>query len=330
MNSDCRQSGSALIAVLCLIFTAGMLITAVAAMSQYNTVSLAAHTALQRSFYINEGCASRIQWLIEADRTLYATAILGDMDYSDYAEDRYLADGVIHQLDYYGTPVEFVIYDAASGYDFSAQNYLNSLEWMKVGFERDTEWTDRLTQFGNRIGDYIDSDDDLAVDGMEYGEYEELGREPLPRNAAIQFREELFYLPDAVELLPPDSDGRLTLYRLIPPENTSDLSGTPSLFSASPLLLMNYCNLTEEEAGKVMEALELWRRERIQLSDQLDTLLLNSLNSLSRQESGSYTVVIRPPQGSKWPSRRLVFSFTASGIGGPADGTMHYLEWLWF
>ena len=65
-----RESGSALIAVLCLIFTAGLLVTAVVSMSQYNTFTLGTRLALQRSFYTAEGAANRIQWLIAADRII--------------------------------------------------------------------------------------------------------------------------------------------------------------------------------------------------------------------------------------------------------------------
>ena len=112
-----RQSGSALGAAVIFILSATMLTMAVLAMSKYNTFTIRPHVELQKSFYINEGAANRIQWLIAADRGLHSTTNPGREDYSEYEYDRYIADGVIHTIDYYGTEIEFTITDARSGFD---------------------------------------------------------------------------------------------------------------------------------------------------------------------------------------------------------------------
>lgn len=126
-NERSSESGSALVAVLCLVFMAGLLAGAVLAMSKYGSFTMAAHLALQKSMYVNEGAAARIQYLIAADRSLYANVQLGETEYADYDTDRFFADGVIHVMDYYGTPVEFTITDARSGFDLSAAQYNSTL-----------------------------------------------------------------------------------------------------------------------------------------------------------------------------------------------------------
>ena len=126
-----QQSGSALVAALCFIFGASLLTMAVLAMSKYNTFTIRPHIEMQKSFYINEGAANRIQWLLAADRQLHSVTNPGMEDYEEYDYERYIADGVIHTLNYYGTEVEFTITDARSGFDFSSRNWQSTLRRIK-------------------------------------------------------------------------------------------------------------------------------------------------------------------------------------------------------
>ena len=81
-----QESGSALIAAVFFILSATLLTMAVLAMSKFNTFTIRPHTDLQRSFYINEGAANRIQWLIAADRGLHPVANPGEEDYSEFTK----------------------------------------------------------------------------------------------------------------------------------------------------------------------------------------------------------------------------------------------------
>ena len=84
-----REQGSALIAALCLIFMAGMLTATVLALSRIATFDVRAHIELQRSAYINEGVANRIQFLLAADRNVNpASTQLGELDYTEFDYDR--------------------------------------------------------------------------------------------------------------------------------------------------------------------------------------------------------------------------------------------------
>lgn len=326
------ESGSALVAVLCLIFTAGILTTATVAIAKTGAFDVHSHLEMQRSIYIAEGAANRVQWLIAADRHSFPGEVLGYTDYAEYDFDRYVADGVIHKMDYYGTKLQFTINDALSGMDFTGTNYRNALTRLSSAFITDTDWGERITKLRAKLDDYTDSDDNVSEEGMEKSEYEEIYAAPLPRNGAMQFREELLYIDGFRELIPLDKHGRLTRVRLIPPANSVDerRASRPSLFTADLMTLRTYGNLTDEEAQEVLEALNEWKVNRTLLEDSLDPLLLESLSNFSGQESGYYNIVIEPDSSHPRPFRRLAQSFEGYSIGGPTNQVLRYLEWMLF
>lgn len=329
-SDDRRESGAALISVLCLIFTAGILTAATMALSKASSFNVTSHVRLQRSMLVAEGVANRVQWLIAADRELYSTSEkMGETVYDDYDYDRYLADRVPHVIDYYGEEVQFTISDARSGVDLSSGAYSAALNSLAKNRDDDADWTDGITALRSQIADYIDSNaDTTGDDGLEEANYEEMGMRPLPRNAAMQFREELLYVPAFRDLFTTDRGGRLSDVRLIPPEGTVSLSGTPALLTASDDMLKSYCGLEDGEVTEVREALDAWLKERTPLTESLDTELADKLNALSRLESGSYTVTVEPSPEKKRPFKRLTFSFTAFPISGPEDQKVKYLEWM--
>lgn len=331
-NQYSKESGSALVAVLCLIFTAGILTTATLSISKTGAFDVNSHLEMQRSLYIAEGAANRIQFLIAADTHSFPGETLGYTDYAEYDHDRYIADGVVHKLDYYGTPLQFTINDALGGLDFSGTNYRNTLTMLTNSFITDSDWGEKLTKLRAKLDDYTDSDDNVNEDGMEKGEYEEIYASPLPRNDGFQFREELLYIDGFREIIPLDKYGRLSRVRLIPPENTVNerRANRPSLFSADIMTLRMYGNLTDEEAKEVWEALVEWKENRVLLTDSLDPLLIESLSNFSGQESGYYTILIEPDSASPRPFRRLVQSFEGFSIAGPTNKIMRYLEWMVF
>ena len=319
---------AALISVLCLIFTAGILTAATLALSQRGTFSIAAHVELQRSMLVGEGVATRIQYLLAADRNLNPNDKPGAVDYSTFEYDRIMADGVEHTMDYYGEEIRFTVNDAVSGWDMDSGNYQKVLDMISGQEDAGDDVIDLVNEVSHRIGDYLDSDDDIREYGREANDYEDMDAKPLPRNEKMQFREELLYIEGFTELFPLDKDGRLSSIRLLPPDNTSSLSGTESLFSADRRTIELKCDLSEDELDTVMDALERWRSEKELLSDTLDEELLNKLNrAFSTVESGAYTVMISSPAGKPRPFRKLVFSYAGFEVDGPQDQMLRYLEW---
>jgi hypothetical protein len=273
-----------------------------------------------------------VQWLISADRYLHGSETLGDTDYEEYDYERFIADGTPHTIDYYGRLVKVVIEDARQGRRMDGTQYRRSLDALKVGIDDDEDFIEMIEHLKDKITDYVDTNDDASTEGMEESDYEAEDMKPLPRNGAIQFREELLYIPGFRELFPVDKDGLLSSVRLIPPENTVSIGGNPSLLTATKQEIMNYCNIDDEdELESIMEAIQEWKNEKVPLSDgSLDPLLLGRLNNLPRTESGVYTVKISADEGDRKPFKRLIFSFQASPVAGPSDKIIQYLQWMFY
>ncbi|MDD3154017.1 MAG: type II secretion system protein GspK [Victivallaceae bacterium] len=326
------EEGSALILVLVTLLTAALLTAAVVAQAKYQTFYLKSTISMQRSFYTLESAANRILWLLCAERTLHPDAIPGEVDYTETEYDRYLSDGVEHTIDCHGTKVSFVIHDAVSGFDFSNSKYKETIQKMLSASTEDDARTDAINVLLARLGDYNDSNDDINTDGMESGDYEQAGKAPLPRNAAMQMREELFYIEDFTQLVRPDQYGILSNVRLIPPENLANLSGTPSVFSADRTLLETYLpSLESSQIDEILEALETVKKEKTLLSDTVDELLYQSIRSkFRRNESGNYTVRIYAPSEDRRPSKRLDICFSGFDVTGPDNNLIRYLDYQFY
>ena len=332
MKRGSSEKGSTLLAVLVLVFTGGLITALAMAVGNSSSFEVASHVEQQRSMFTAEGVAQRVQWLISADRYLHGSETLGETDYEEYDYERFLADGTPHTIDYYGRLVKVVIEDARQGRRMDGTQYRRSLDALKVGIDDDEDFIEMIEHLKDKITDYVDTNDDTSTEGMEESDYEAEDMKPLPRNGAIQFREELLYIPGFRELFPVDKDGLLSSVRLIPPENTVSIGGNPSLLTATRQEIMNYCNIDDEdELEAVMEAIQEWKNEKVPLSEgSLDPLLLGRLNNLPRTESGVYTVKISADEGDRKPFKRLIFSFQASPAAGPSDKIIQYLQWMFY
>ena len=330
--SRSKEKGSALLAVLVLVFTGGLITALMMAVGNSGSFEVATHVEQQRSMFEAEGIAQRVQWLIAADRYLHGSETLGETDYEEFEYDRFIADGTPHTIDYYGRLVKVVIEDARQGRRMDGSQYRRSLDSLKVGMADDEDYIEMVDILKDKITDYIDTNDDVSNEGMEESDYEAEDMKPLPRNGTIQFREELLYIPGFRDLLPVDKEGILSSVRLIPPENTVTISGNPSLLTATRQEIMNYCNIDDEdEIESIMEAIKEWKTEKIPLSDgSLDPLLLGRLNNLPRTESGIYTIRISADEGDKRPFKRLIFTVQASPVAGPSDKIIQYLQWMFY
>ncbi len=330
MNSNIdNEKGMALIAVLALIMTAGMLVGAMTVISQFNTLNVAAAADLTRSKYIAEGCANRVIYLIDADRYLYNTGIrqITETDYTEYDSDRYLPDTVDREIDYYGTLVKYRISNGTAGLQMTQNRADTSLSMLKEPLAESGTVYDKIVILSTRISDYTDTDDNIGIDGMEKNDYEELDMIHLPRNGAIEFREELLWIPGSTDVLPLDKYGRLSSVRLA----NINTQGNPDIYTAGYTLLKNHGQLEEAQAASVMAGLARWRKERMMLSDQVDVSVLELLRqNFSWEPSNYYTVTIESASEENRPSARLVLTYTSSGIVGPTDGILRYLEWMNF
>ena len=339
------ESGIALISVLLLIATGSLLALMVMSISKTTSFTVMPFVQLQRSYYVLEGMAQRIQFLISADRELYGTPQQLNVDnYSEYDTDRYLPDAVPHYMDYYGTPVVFTIKDTAGPVNLQGTSFQQALQQFQNFVDEENDFTDLLEDINYIITDYIDTDDSPTdTNSWEADEYYEAGMSPLPRNGAITDRNEFAYIPGMTDLFPIDQDGRLSYIRLIPPADAGVTSeGNPDIVSVTDDWLVLACDLEEDDLQDLHEAIaEFHSIERVPLTESLesDSTVMTKINNYVRwNSSGVYTVIIRPAVTDEYgeelekkiPGRRLVFTYTPSPIAGATNGFVQFYEWMFF
>ena len=339
------ESGIALISVLLLIATGSLLALMVMSISKTTSFTVMPFLQLQRSYYVLEGMAARIQFLISADRELYGSPQQLNVDnYSEYDTDRYLPDAVPHYMDYYGTPIVFTIKDAAGPVNLQGTNFQGALQQFQNFVDEENDFTDLLEVLNYLITDYIDTDDSPTdTDSWEADEYDEAGMTPLPRNGAITDRNEFAYIPGITDLFPVDQDGRLSYIRLIPPAVSGvTIDGNPDIFGVTDEWLYDACDLEEDELLDLKQAIaDFHSVDRVPLTESLtsDSSVMTKINNYVRwSSSGVYTVIIRPAVTDEYgeelekkiPSRRLVFTYTPSPVTGATNGYVQFYEWMFF
>ena len=87
------ESGIALISVLLLVATGSLIALLVMSISKTTSFTVLPFVQLQRSYYVMEGMAQRIQFLISADRELYdfiPLAVQMTVEWKDGTEECWL------------------------------------------------------------------------------------------------------------------------------------------------------------------------------------------------------------------------------------------------
>ncbi|MPM64081.1 hypothetical protein SDC9_110967 [bioreactor metagenome] len=318
MPENKRESGIALITVLALMATLGVLAASAVAISSYAAAETDTFTSLQRSILEAESVANRTLFLLLSDRAKYADRRLGEPEVS--AGPRFLADGTKHEFIVNDRPVTVRIFDATSGVDISGRNPSRQLSSLFPSKERN----EALEVLNARLDDYADNDELVRDRGMEAPHYRAAGIPELPRNRPMQFREELFWIPGAAGLFPADPAGRSGAVRLIAPEGLRPLSGRASLYASAPEEIAARCLLTETETEQLKQAFEAWREGRKPLRETLPPGLLGKLEvNYSVRESGAYSIVV-DTASPEYPGCRLAVTVRPS-VGGRA---IEYYEFI--
>ncbi|MDD5597508.1 MAG: hypothetical protein PHV82_06160 [Victivallaceae bacterium] len=322
-----KESGIALVAVLCTVLTVSLLVASAVAISQYAALETATFSGISRSFYVAEGAAARIRWLIMADHRKYPNRKLEQTEADAEGNDeRFLADAAAHEMNYYGREISYRIEDAVGGIDISGsspENNLRSYFTNSLQEENDPEFA----KFCARLHDYADSDDLVSLNGLEQKGYRDEKLYNLPRNNKLQFTQELMYIPGFADYFQPDQFGRVTVFRLIPPEGTGALRGRPNLFSSPMELIKNKCKLSDKEAEDVEAVLKDWRSGNSLFSNSSNPGLEDRLLTyFSVTESGCYTVIVNTAAENS-PGTTLIYSFRYNPA---AKGSFEYYQFTYY
>ncbi|MEG1980767.1 MAG: hypothetical protein RR060_08550, partial [Victivallaceae bacterium] len=244
------ERGVALISVLVMLLTASLLVALVMSSSKIAAFSTAGQLARQRSRYLMEGAGNRVQWLLATEYSSRRSVDFRTFNYSDYDYERYLPDGREHIIDYHGTKIKFTLRDYFDLPDFSPSRYRSTLSILSRADLEDSEYIDKLETLADLLLDYNDSDDTINEYGWEAADYEADGRAPLPRNNNMEFREELFFIREFLELYPADNYGNLSSVQPMAPGNLKPRSQNPSIFFSDKKYLQGLLGLSDENMLK--------------------------------------------------------------------------------
>ena len=305
------EKGAALIMALGVLSLVSLLAFSAVTLSRYAEIDAHTSAGMIRSCYIAEGFANRLYWLILNDRKKYPQRNINVRDDSmPEIENRYWADGTIRSVkDYYGETVQYEIRDAVCGIDISGALPHRELLSMAELHKKDSEERRKLDMIGNRLQDYVDSDNLVKLHSMEKKEYLQANLYNLPRNRPFQYREEALLIPGIQEFLPVDNSGRLTAVRLIAPPGMQAIGGRPNLYSCSVAQIASRCRLTELETAELNHAMTAWKTNRTALQQSLPSGFLQRLEMyFNTSESGYYTVLI-DTSSEQQPGIRAAISF---------------------
>ena len=318
------ERGIALVTTLGILAVVSLLAASAVVLSQYAEKDSYTFSSLTRSSYIAEGAANRLYWLILNDRKKYPQR---NIDISDDAlqedEERYLAGGTPHLFeDYYGEKVKYEIRDAVGGMDVSGSMPQRDLIAFMGDLEKDSAERERLEMIGNRLQDYVDSDDLVKLHGMEQSEYLQANLINLPRNRPFQYREEMLLIPEIQQLCQPDNSGRLTA-----PQGLQPIGGRPNLYSSSISQIASRCRLTDMETAELEQAFTEWNKNKTPLKKTLPSGFLKRLEMYyGTSESGFYTVLI-DTSSEQQPGIRLAVTFR-SQFGNSSQ--LEFYEYMFY
>ncbi|MCK5801356.1 MAG: hypothetical protein KAI66_00920 [Lentisphaeria bacterium] len=290
--SDRRQRGVALVIVMGVVATAGVMVAHLAMTTEVLAREAVVASERQRLRYVAESAAGRAAWMYMTDRRLFTDRSLGGVPAARETSDLepWMLDGREHRDEEAGWTVR--LGDALAGIDFSGRNPGEELRVQGAAAPDESEESEEqeiIDEFLDIVKDYIDTDDLVRLRGMERSNYEDAEMLGLPRDAPFHYREEVYWLPGWSEVV----FGRV---RLIAPRGIGQGSRRrrerkPPFFSASPGMLREKGRLEDDELERVLAARRQWQTSGEPLEESLDALLVGRLkSSFSFVESGLATI----------------------------------------
>lgn len=263
-----RQRGMALMLVLGVLATVLLMVAHLMTVAEViaKEAKVAALRAEMR--YQAEAAADTSFWMLLTDRRLFANRKLGQsLEAREAVSDfePWMVDRRAHAFD-----------------NDSCYVYLQAAEQAFIVTKPDTlkdnvdpddqEKLDEISEFIDVLNDYTDRDDLKKLYGKEVDDYAADGFPTLPRNNAMQFREELYWLPNWQNCVV----GEVTV---IPPRNINYVMGKnkPSFFSASEDYVKQVLDLGDNEWDAIEQAREEWANNGTPLEDSLDAALYQTI-----------------------------------------------------
>lgn len=263
-----RQRGMALMLVLGVLATVLLLVAHLMTVAEIIAKESKVATLRSEMRYQAESAADTGFWMLLTDRRLFANRRLGQsLETREAVSDfePWMVDRRAHAFD-----------------DDSCHVYLQAAEQAFIITKPealkdavapdDQEKLDEISTFIDVLNDYTDRDDLKKLYGMESDDYAADGFPTLPRNNAMQFREELYWLPNWQNCV-------IGEVSIIPPRNINYVMGKnkPSFFSASEEYVKQVLDLSDAEWEAIERAREEWVNNGTPLEESLDAALYQTI-----------------------------------------------------
>lgn len=320
------ENGVALVSVLGILSLVFLLAATIVAVSQTMRLRSATGGRLGDSVYHCESAVNTAVWLVMNDRRTYPERGLSGSGDSPTGAERYRADGREYVLTLNGVDCSVRIADMYSGVNLAGRNATTAFKFLDEALALEPERRRDMDVFRDRLLDYLDADDNLHLHGMEKYDYAEMGLEPLPRNASMQYREEVLWIPGGGKFINPDADGVLRYVSVIPPRGVTAASPRPSLFGAPLAYVREKAQLNETETLETAAALTRLRKEGLSLEEAFlhnQALLVKLQGEFSITESGFYSITAR----CAGVSRTLNVSLRIEGTPPVNPPTYRCFQW---
>ncbi len=339
-NKKNNEKGVALVVVLMLLMMVAVFSGGIIVISQTARLATRATTGISKFNLLSEGASNRVKWIILWDKAKKNPRSLGNEQTIEKSEElgfnRYIADGRVYTMDYYGYDIDIWVKDAAAGLNFYTDKPSKVMKYFRTKFKADEsddsqEKLDELDDYKKIMDDYVDEDSETNFDSMESDEYESKDMFPLPRNGIFAFREEILWLPNSEKYFNVNQFGQLDLVRILPPEGLGEISASDNLFAVPLEYIQVMCDLEEEQISEVQEGIRQWLSDGTSLEESLELELYTKIKGkFSFAESGVYTIKLKPGVKSQIliPGRTL--SETVEIGDSVPTGGFNFYEWAFY
>lgn len=265
-----RERGMALVLVLGVLAATLLMVAHLMLVSEI--IAKEALVAVRRSElrYQAESAADHGFWMHLTDRRLFSNRKLGDsidarLSVTDF--EPWMMDRRPHPV--FEDSCEVYLLTVDRGFRVDRPEALKD-----TVDPEDTERVEVINRFLDVLGDYVDKDDFRKLYGLERDDYEAAGLPMLPRNNAMQFREEIYWLENWTEVI---TDG----VTIIPPRGKSFLATAtkPSFFSSSDGYIQSLLSLHDSELDEIRAAREQWAEHGTPLNESLSPDLFLQIQS---------------------------------------------------
>ncbi|MCM8527783.1 MAG: hypothetical protein NE327_14780 [Lentisphaeraceae bacterium] len=315
------DKGMALITVLLTLAFMFIMVTAIVAAGELTFRMTIGSARSHKNTYLAESRMTRTMWNLVYDIKKYGSnrqlGFNDDLGSQEQMEEevRYWADGNPHYYDSEDKKVTVVIEDANKGFDFSGNiNGAKIAEIMKLLNFSDTateEEKEPALIFIERLTDYTDRNDTFNIsstgESLEHDDYEDQFGFDLPRNAPIEFSEEVLWIPGIEDALFAQRDMVAEEYntdnfnfnvsdylKVVPYRGKSfPRNSKPSFFASTNFQIMHLAELEPSELDEVIDARNAWYTDGENIKDSIPELYTRLARVFSFTESKIYRIRVQ-------------------------------------